>query len=170
MSETTSETTSERPGLAVRAAGPDDGEFLVRVYASTRQAELAMTNWDAAQCDAFIRMQFTAQQHHYRTHYPEGVHQIILLDGQPVGRLYWANLAEKLHLLDITVLPEYRDRGVGTALLKRLLAEAAGAGKPATIYVESFNPSQRLFARLGFRCINVDGFQHLLEWRNDPAT
>ena len=157
--------TSETPSISLREATPDDDEFLVRVYGSVRQAELALTGWSPAQCDAFIRMQFDAQQLHYRTHYPTGVHQIILLDELAVGRIYWANLKDELHFIDITLLPEYRNRGIGTPLLKRLLEQAASEGKPARIYVESFNPSLRLFERLGFTCAKADGYLLLLEWR-----
>jgi ribosomal protein S18 acetylase RimI-like enzyme len=161
---------SETPFISLRDVTADDDEFLVRVYGSTRQAELAMTGWNAAQCDAFIRMQFEAQQLHYRTHYPAGVHQVILLDTEAVGRVYTASLTDELHILDITVLPEYRNRGIGTRLLKRLLEQAASVGKPARIYVENFNPSQRLFERLGFTCVKVNGYQLLLEWRaGNPA-
>src|SRR5205085_639943 len=88
--QTVNRMTSDTPNVSLRDATPEDDEFLVRVYASVREQELALTGWSAAQRDAFVRMQFGAQQQHYRTHYPTGVHQIILLDGQPVGRLYWA--------------------------------------------------------------------------------
>lgn len=156
--------TSATPSVSLREVTPDDDEFLVRVYASVRESELALTNWNAAQRDAFVRMQFAAQQTHYRTHYPTGVHQIILLDGLPVGRVYWADLKDELHFLDITVLPEYRSRGIGTPIIKGLL-ERAAADKPARIYVESFNPSLRLFERLGFTGVKADGCLLLLEWR-----
>lgn len=151
--------------VTLRDATPEDDEFLTRLYASVRQDELALTGWSAAQCDAFVRMQFAAQQVHYRTHYPTGVHQIILLDGQAVGRIYWANLKDERHFLDITILPDYRNRGIGTPLLKRHLEEAASEGKPARIFVESFNPSLRLFERLGFKCAKADGCLLLMEWQ-----
>jgi GNAT superfamily N-acetyltransferase len=159
--------TSNMPNLSLREATPEDDEFLTRLYGTVRQDELAMTGWSAAQCDTFIRMQFAAQQVHYRTHYPTGVHEIILLDGQPVGRIYWANLKDERHFLDITILPEYRNRGIGTPLIKRHLDEAAGEGKPARIFVESYNPSLRLFERLGFTPIKADGCLLLIEWRAD---
>src|SRR5581483_11449538 len=73
--------TSDTPQVSLRDATPDDDEFLANLYGSLRQQELDLTGWDAAQRDAFIRMQFAAQQTHYRTHYPTGIHQIILLDG-----------------------------------------------------------------------------------------
>jgi GNAT superfamily N-acetyltransferase len=164
--------TDETPSISLRDVTADDDEFLVCVYASTRQDELAMTGWSAAQCDAFIRMQFNAQQLHYRTHYPDGVHRIILLDTEAVGRVYWANRKDEMHFIDILLLPEYRNRGIGTPILKRLLEQAAAEGKPARIYVESFNPSLRLFERLGFACVKADGYLLLLEWRaeGDAAT
>lgn len=159
--------TDDLSQVSLREATPDDEELLVRLYASVREPELAMTGWDAAQCDAFVRMQFAAQQVHYRTHYPTGVHQIILLDGLMVGRVYWADLKDELHFLDITILPEYRSRGIGTPLIRKFLEGAAAAGKPARIFVESFNPSLRLFERLGFTPIKADGHLLLLEWRAD---
>jgi GNAT superfamily N-acetyltransferase len=161
--------TSELPNISLRDTTPEDEEFLTQLYGTVRADELAMTNWSAEYRDAFIRMQFAAQQVHYRTHYPTGVHEIILLDGQPVGRIYWADLKDERHFLDITILPDYRNRGIGTPIIKRHLDEAASAGKPARIFVESYNPSLRLFTRLGFTPIKEDGALLLLEWRADTA-
>jgi GNAT superfamily N-acetyltransferase len=157
--------SSQTSTISLREATPEDHELLVRLYGSVRQEELNLTNWDAAQRDAFVRMQFDAQQVHYRSHYPTGIHQIILSDGEGIGRVYWANLKEELHFLDITILPEWRNRGIGTPIIKRLLEQAARQGKPARIFVESYNRSMSLFGRLGFTVASVDGCLLLLEWR-----
>ena len=45
-------------------------DFLYRVYASTRYEELAPAGWPPEQVEAFLRMQFRAQDTHYRTHFP----------------------------------------------------------------------------------------------------
>ncbi|HEY2233156.1 MAG TPA: GNAT family N-acetyltransferase [Candidatus Angelobacter sp.] len=71
---------------------------------------------------------------------------------------------EKFHILDITLLPEHRNRGAGSFLLGQLMAEAKEAGKPVTIYVETFNPSLRLFQRLGFTTIQQEGLHLLLQY------
>jgi ribosomal protein S18 acetylase RimI-like enzyme len=151
--------------VTFRRATPGDEQFLLGVYGSTRQDELALTNWDDAQRDAFVRLQFDAQQTHYRQYYPEGEHLIILVDGAAVGRLYVANLKEKREILDITILPQHRSAGIGTPIIRELMAEAALLGKPLQIYVESFNRSLGLFERLGFVRLSQDGYNALMVWK-----
>jgi ribosomal protein S18 acetylase RimI-like enzyme len=90
-------------------------------------------------------------------------HEIVCIEGSAAGRLYLDRSGEKFHILDITLLPEHRNRGAGSFLLGQLMAEAKEAGKPVTIYVERFNPSLRLFQRLGFTTIQQQGFHLLLQ-------
>jgi ribosomal protein S18 acetylase RimI-like enzyme len=148
-----------------RPVQEEDEPFLLKVYASTRADELALTPWDEAQREAFLKMQFTAQQMHYRNYYPGATHEIILLKDQPVGRLYVVEEDENFQILDITILPEHRSAGTGTPILKDIQAKAAKAGKSVGIYVESFNPSLRLFERLGFSKVEENGIHFLMVWR-----
>jgi len=158
----------EIPGrVSLRPVTSGDEEFLVRVYASTRADELARVPWTEAQRAAFVRMQFDAQQLHYRTHNPGATHDVILLDGLPVGRLYVARRRDEIRILDITILPEHRGGGLGTALIRDLMTEAARAALPLNIYVESYNRSRGLFERLGFQKVDRpedDGVNYLLEF------
>ena len=151
--------------ITYRAIEPADDDFLLRVYASTRAEELALVPWDDAQREAFLKMQFAAQHHHYRERYPDAAYQIIFLNQHAIGRLYVARLDEELRIIDITILPEHRGGGVGTSIIKGLLDEAAAAGKAVRIYVESFNPSLRLFERLGFTKVDEHGVNFLTEWK-----
>jgi ribosomal protein S18 acetylase RimI-like enzyme len=151
--------------LTFRPAAAEDEPLLLRLYGSTREEELALTGWDQAQREAFLRMQLAAQQVHYRKHYPEGEHLVMLVDGNPVGRLYVANADGEIRILDITVLPEHRTAGIGTPVIERLMEEAAVLRKPLSIYVESFNPSLRLFERLGFVRAGESGYSFLMEWQ-----
>ena len=149
--------------ISFRPIEPPDEAFLLRVYASTRADELDRVPWDEAQREAFLKMQFDAQHHHYHQRYPDAAYEIIFLNQEPVGRLYVARLDEEFRIIDITLLPEYRGGGVGTSIIKGLLAEASESGKPVRIYVESFNPSLRLFERLGFTRIDEHGVHFLME-------
>lgn len=151
--------------ISYRPITADDEKFLYRVYASTRMEELAQTDWDEAQKKAFLRMQFRAQHSHYQTYYADALFQIILLNEEPIGRLYRANWKNEIRLIDIALLPEHRSQGLGTMLIKRMQAEAAAAGLPLRIHVEKFNPALRLYERLGFRPIEDKGVYWFMEWR-----
>jgi ribosomal protein S18 acetylase RimI-like enzyme len=133
------------------------------VYASTRIEELAVVPWDDAQKDAFLRMQFDAQDAWYREHYAEASFEVIVADGEPAGRLYVNQGRSEIRIVDIALLPEHRGDGIGTSLLRDLLAEADAVGKRVTIHVERLNPALRLYERLGFTVAEDKGVYLLLE-------
>lgn len=155
--------------IRLRPAMAADDEFLLSVYASTRAEEMAHVPWAAEQKNAFVQMQFTAQKRHYAAEHPRAGHDIIYLNGIPVGRIYLDRSGQEFHILDITVLPEHRNQGVGSYVLQYAMGEAANSGKPVTIYVENYNPSLRLFTRLGFERAAEQGFHLLLKWESGPA-
>ena len=159
------------PAAAFRAVEPAaDQELLFRIYASTRAEELAPVPWTEAQKEAFLRMQFRAQSLDYAANYPDAEFLIILRDGVPAGRLYLDRRADELRIVDIALLPEHRGAGLGGAILRDLLAEAAAAGKPVRIHVERFNPALRLYERLGFRRTADLGVYYLMEWEAGAAS
>jgi ribosomal protein S18 acetylase RimI-like enzyme len=162
--------TDKNQPVRLRAATPEDEGFLLRVYASTRAEELARVPWNEEQRAAFVKMQFDAQQHHYQSNFPSASHQVIECAGQPVGRLYVLRTDEFTRILDITILPEFRSTGIGTPLIEDLMAEAASIRKPLRIYVESFNPSLRLFERLGFQQTEENGIHLLMEWNSSNGS
>ncbi|HXO21477.1 MAG TPA: GNAT family N-acetyltransferase [Thermoanaerobaculia bacterium] len=156
--------------VTLRPAGPDDRELFLAVYASTREEELAQATWAEGQKEAFLRQQFEAQDRFYRENYPGALFQVILRDGAPAGRLYVHHRANEIRLMDIALLPEHRNAGIGTALLGDLFAEATAARKSLTIHVEKFNPALRLYERLGFRQIADKGVYVLMEWKPEGSS
>jgi ribosomal protein S18 acetylase RimI-like enzyme len=113
-------------------------------------------------------MQFTAQQTHYGSRYPNAVHCLILKDGRPVGRVYVSREEEVIRILDITVLPAERSAGIGTTVLEEIMDDGRATGRPVQIYVENYNPSLKLFERLGFSRIEDTGMHYLMELRPSP--
>ncbi|MGI8917729.1 MAG: GNAT family N-acetyltransferase [Pyrinomonadaceae bacterium] len=150
--------------ITFRDVLPEDDSFLFEVYASTRKQEMELVPWNDEQRKSFLTMQFVAQHSHYREQFPNASYSVILRDDLPVGRFYVLREEGEIRILDITVLPEYRNGGIGTALVKDLLEEAAQLGKSVRIYVETFNPSRSLFERLGFSQIEEADFNILYEW------
>jgi ribosomal protein S18 acetylase RimI-like enzyme len=155
--------------VSLRPAGPEDEEFLYRVYASTRVEELSVTGWDATTTNAFLTQQFRAQHEHYVTNYEGASYDVILVGGERAGRLYVARWPGEIRVMDIALLPEYRRRGIGRHLLTELLADAAGAGKEVTIHVERQNPALQLYRRLGFEEVEDRGVYVLLRWQPPAA-
>jgi ribosomal protein S18 acetylase RimI-like enzyme len=152
--------------VALQPASTGDDGFLERVYASTRQDELAPLPWSDEQKAGFLQMQHTAQHQHYHTHFPQADYDLILVDGVPAGRLYVWRAPEEILLIDIALLPEYRNSGIGGNLLRALVAESRATGKPLHLHVEPFNPALRLYQRLGFEKIGEEGIYWLMEWNS----
>lgn len=147
----------------LRPAGPDDRDFLLCVYASTREEELRLVDWSDEQKAAFVRMQFDAQDAYYREHYAEARFDLIEVGGESAGRLYVARWEDDIRIIDIALLPKFRGRGIGTLLIQGLLEEAAAAGKRLSIHVEVNNPARRLYERLGFVQVEERGVYLLME-------
>lgn len=154
--------------ISFRAEQPGDAPFLLQLYASTREDEMRLVSWDAAQKEAFVRSQFALQTRHYRKYYPEAAFLVIELDGQPIGRLYLDRSDRCILVIDIALLPEHRGAGLGGRLMRDVLAEGEAARKPVQIHVERNNPALRLYERLQFRLIEDKGSHFLMEW--SPGT
>jgi ribosomal protein S18 acetylase RimI-like enzyme len=151
--------------ISLRDAGPEDEPFLLQVYSCTRADEMALVPWSDEQKAGFVSMQFTAQHNHYHERYPRAAYKIIQRGEVDIGRLYVDRDEESIHILDVTLIPAHRNQGIGSGLLRELLAEATDEGKVVRIFVETFNPSQNLFQRLGFSPVADEGFNRLYEWR-----
>ena len=152
------------PSLALRPVMPDDEQFLYELYRSTRADEMDAWGWDSAQQDAFLRMQFRAQQHAYEAEDGQNETKIILFEGRPVGRLIVARTDDEILLVDIALLTEYRSKGLGTVFIKDLFDEATRAGKPVRLHVLKTNRAMRLYERLGFKTTGESGMHFQMEW------
>jgi ribosomal protein S18 acetylase RimI-like enzyme len=150
--------------VRLRPVAEGDREFLYRLYASTRQEELSVVEWEPGQKEAFLRMQFEAQSRFYTENYPGASLQVIEVQGQPAGRLYVARWGTEIRIMDIALLPEFRRQGLGTALMQEILAEGQASGLPVTIHVERMNPALGLYQRLGFRLLEDKGVYWLMQW------
>ncbi len=150
--------------ISLRPITPGDGEFLLAVYASTREDEMARVDWNEEKKAAFIRMQFDAQDRYYRQNYPGYDFSVILVDDLPAGRLYLHRRPAEIRIMDIALLPAFRRQGVGEKLLREVQAEGTLKGVPVTIHVEKFNPAFRLYERLGFGIAEDKGVYCFLSW------
>ena len=137
-----------------------DEAFLLSLYASVRAAEMALVPWTGEQKAAFLKSQFDAQYQYYAHKYPHGAFLTIALDGEKIGRLYTAELADEVRIIELTLAPEARGRGLGTRIVSDIVGAAS---KPVRIYLERDDRAAPLFARLGFGMIRDEGLYQLWE-------
>lgn len=154
--------------LALRAAKDRDAPALLALYASTREDELAAVPWAAATKADFLARQFELQHHHYVTHFPGADFLVLDSPGGIVGRLYrGASPGEACDtVIDVCLLPAWRGRGLGTALLRAVMESAAGRAQGVALSVLSRNEgARRLYERLGFTVVAREDPYLAMRWR-----
>ena len=154
--------------VELRPVSDTDNEFLLGVYASTREEELEQAEWAEGQKEMFLRWQLGLQRREYEARFPDAAYDIILVDQQPAGRIWVGSDDEQIRLLDIALLPQFQNRGVGTELVRRLIKEAAKQGKALRHMVFVLNNNaERFYERLGFKLIEDFGAYKHMEWRSN---
>ena len=137
--------------ISLRPAIETDNDFLYQVFLSTRDQEAGFSHWQTPELEPLMRQQFQLQDRQYRANYPQGNFDLVLADDNPVGRLYVHRNQTEIRLIDIALLPEYRQRGIGRQLLNELVVEADNTTLPLTLHVECNNPVIDFYRRLGFQ-------------------
>lgn len=152
--------------ITLRAVTQDDEDFLLSVYATTREEELAQVAWPEGAKEAFLKQQSDAQRREYEARFPDADYDVILVEGRPAGRLWVGRSDEEIRILDIAILPEYQNRGVGKVLLRRLMDEGRREKRRLRHMVFILNEAaKRFYERLGFRTIEVvNGAYIHMEW------
>lgn len=156
--------------ISLRTINKTDNDALLRIYASTRLEELKLaTNWSEELKQKFLEFQFNAQHNYYQEIYTGAHFWMIEKKGESIGRLYLdENFENKtVRIIDITLLPEWRGKGIGNQIIMDIIHFAAKRNQPVSIHVESFNPAMNLYKKMGFELIDItNGVYHLLEWKN----
>ena len=153
--------------IGFRPVVDTDMRFLHELYASTRANELSMVDWSETQKSAFLSMQFEAQHRYYHEQYPDAEFLLVHQEDADIGRIYLHRRIDELRLIDIALIPESRNQGLGSKLLKDLLDEGQASALPVRIHVETFNPAMHLYLRLGFKPVADQGVYQLMEWQPD---
>jgi ribosomal protein S18 acetylase RimI-like enzyme len=146
----------------LRPAGPDDQEFLFQLYASTRKDEFAAAGLDRAQLESLLRMQWSAQQRWYEAAYAIAENQIVV-DGEAIGRIMVQHSLTETLLVDISLMPEHRGRGIGSLLLRDLIRQCGRKNVALRLQVLKTNPAVRLYLRLGFSKTSEDEMYFQME-------
>lgn len=133
--------------FALRPALPADIDFEHQLYASTRD-DLRPLGPEVF--DGLVGMQFRAQSMSLRLDHPQADRKIVIVEDTPAGRLIVDGSGEHIEVIDVALLPEFRGQGIGTSILRGVLAHADGVGRAVRLHVEKQSRAVRLYERLGF--------------------
>ena len=162
-------TLTANDAIQLRPESDADHAFLEALYASTRQSEMAAVPWPLSQKQAFLCSQFKLQHAHYKQHFPRARFCIIEEGNKPIGRLYYGWEEKTLRLIDISLLPFYKHKGIGGQLMRRLMAEIKQPDERLFLHVDIFNPARDWYLRLGFTAVDpaappINGIYQQLHW------
>jgi GNAT superfamily N-acetyltransferase len=139
--------------VSLRIASERDREFLYNLHCRTMRMVIEQTwGWD----EAWQRAEFDRR-------FCEHAVSIIECDGADAGAIVLEWKADSVYIHEFQVLPEYQGRGIGSAVLRRVIGQAGSRGLAVTLSVLRANPrAQQLYERLGFRVTDVEEpFRHM---------
>ena len=150
--------------LTLRPVRADDKEFLYRLFSSVHFEKLTLARMNLEEKNRLIGFMYQAFSRHYSTIGLAADDRIVLLNNECIGRMILLQTREEIRLADIAILPEHRQRGVGSALIGQLQTESLISNRPVRLQVARFDRALRLYQRLGFYKIDVaEPYLHL-EW------
>lgn len=91
------------------------------------------------------------QRNFYSQYFTPANVQIAVIDGNAVGMIEVQRRPTEFYLARIEVTPAWQRQGIGSALIRALLAEAARHHLSVCLQVLRVNQARALYERLGFK-------------------
>lgn len=148
-------------GLQLRPADARDEAFFELLYHSTREDLQAL----GSAADTLIRMQYQAKTQSYRQIYPHAIELVLERDQKAIGQVTLNDDQHNLRLIELSLLPEERRKGLGKTLLKTLQQYATYKATPIMLTVNQNNQvAKGLYSTLGFITQTVEPPNEQMVW------
>jgi GNAT superfamily N-acetyltransferase len=142
--------------ISLRAACDEDFAFARDVYLATMRWIIeSLFGWDQVR-----------EEENFARFFKLDEARIITADGRSVGWIQEQVDDTRINLGSFYVMQEMQRRGIGTQVLRTLLAHAADQSKAITLAVIKINPARDFYERHGFRITHED--EHKFYMRVDP--
>jgi ribosomal protein S18 acetylase RimI-like enzyme len=145
--------------ITLRPAQEDDYAFLWELHRTAMRPYVEATwGWDEAW-----------QADYFRAHVAFSRCQIIQSAGVEVGALVVETQSDRVFLDLIEIFPAYQRAGIGTAVIRQVLAQATQQGLPVALQVLKVNPARVLYERLGFVVTEETATHYLMSTPAGPG-
>ena len=151
-------SVSRRPELS------SDSSFLRQLIVSHAAAQLGADSWPEPMRSHLLATQYSARLASIRENFPGAVSEIIVADGQNAGWLVLAFGDDEVRVIEMLVQVEFRNKGIGTRILREVFASADHQHRPVRLHVRTDNLAAiRLYERVGFQSLEAGDLQQLME-------
>lgn len=137
--------------------------LLFDIFVSTRGDILNLSNWTDNQKIEFLRNQFILQHNAYMGGYKNPEFMIVRLKDKDIGRLYLEIRNKDIRIIDIAILPDFRNQGTGSTLMRQIFQLSDSEAKSVSIHVEKSNPAMSWYMKSGFNKIEDVDVYDLME-------
>ena len=146
--------------LTLRPAKDADRRFVESVYFSTQRYIIeTLFGWRG---DGVEQQRFAA-------FYDPANTSIIAVDGNDIGWLT-VQRGDDIVLDSLYLAGEWQRQGIGSLLLRRLIAEAEKSHMTVKLSTAKMNPAKRLYERFGFVTLGEDEYKVYMERRHVPIS
>jgi ribosomal protein S18 acetylase RimI-like enzyme len=145
-------------GVTLAPFTTDDRDFAFHVTEATMRTyvEQAFGHWDAN------------DQRRRSDENDHSICRLIMVDGVRAGILVVDDRPDEIFLARVFVLPAFQRHGIGSTVIRSLMARADSEKKPLRLRVLCVNPARRLYDRLGFAVTQQTPERFYMEYRGRP--
>jgi len=138
--------------LLLRPKNSADTEFLIALYETSRDEEFQFVAWkDDDERRVFFQQQFNAQELHFNSNYENLDYDVITYNSKNIGRLILHKTLDKIHCVDIIIIPEFRKQGISKIVMNSIVQELDFKKIEATLYFEKSKPYlEHIYSKYGF--------------------
>lgn len=109
------------------------------------------TGFSESEKNQYLKTQFELEKKQFVTVYPKAEYYIVIKDNKCIGRLYIDHGENDIRILEIGLIEEYRNRGIGRGIIKNIISKASESNKFVSLQVAWFNQKAlKLYEKLGF--------------------
>jgi Predicted acetyltransferase len=155
----------EKLGISLELVQTKHDDLLLKIFKESRQDFAWINGISEEQKETIIFQQFIAEREQLKFVYPEAELNVVILDKKPIGRLYIYYGKNEDRILEIGLLEDYRDRGIGTTIVTKVIEKAIEKGKVVSLQVAWFNhAAYRFYEQLGFQVVENKGIAYEMKY------